>query len=315
MTETQADPFAGPIHRAQFALSETIPLYVHLVKGSNYAVWIDSGVKSMFPLLQETMAAGGVSPSQLKFVLHTHSHHDHIGCNAQLKALTGCLLAADPFYKAWHADFERHYQEFARPFPHLIADTPALREEVLSVLDAPVPLDLWIGEGVRFDLGGGVSLQAFSLPGHMLAELGWFEASTRTLILGDAITGLDWPLFHSHLTVDGYRRTIQRIRSLLVELDIAHVLMAHFAPMTAAEMRVVLGQADRYLAEIEATMLGILGAESAVSLETLWVQTCTEMDRSIEFRALNMVAAHVQDLLERGVIEQVGVERYAYKGG
>jgi hypothetical protein len=75
--------------------------------------------------------------------------------------------------------------------------------EVLGILDAPCTLDVLTGEGVQFNLGGDVSLHAFSLPGHMLAELGWFESSTRTLILGDAITGLDWPLFHSHLTVQG----------------------------------------------------------------------------------------------------------------
>jgi glyoxylase-like metal-dependent hydrolase (beta-lactamase superfamily II) len=308
-------PFtAGPIYRTSVFIGETIPLHVHLVKGSEFAVWIDTGVSSMFPQLQETMAAAGVTPEQLKLVLHTHSHHDHIGCNAQIKAYTGCLVGAHPFYAAWHADFERHYQEFARPFPHLVPDTEALREEVLGILDTPCPLDLWVGEGVRANLGGGVSLQAFSLPGHLLAELGWFEASTHTLILGDAITGLDWPLFHSHLSVPAYHSTIARIRLLLVELDVAHVLMAHFAPMRPAEMLVLLEQAEHYLAEIEATMLAVFEAEPSVSLETLWVKTCTRMRRNVEFRGLNMVAAHVQDLLERGMIEQVDIERYALKG-
>ncbi len=50
---------------------------------------------------------------------------------------------------------------------------------------------LFIDEGVQFNLGGDVSLRAYQLPGHMMAELGWRESSTRTLILGDAITGLD----------------------------------------------------------------------------------------------------------------------------
>ena len=110
------------------------------------------------------MAAAGVPPSHLKFVLHTHSHHDHIGCNAQLREHTGCLVAAHPYYAAWHADFERHYQEFARPFPHLIPDTPALREEVLGVLDAPCPLDLWIDEGIGSTWAAGSACRPSACP-------------------------------------------------------------------------------------------------------------------------------------------------------
>src|SRR5687767_11583091 len=115
--------FNGPIYEASIPLTPTAPLNVYLVKGGDYAVWIDSGIKSMFPLFVETMERAGVKPGDLKFVLHTHSHHDHMGGSGQLKAYTGCLIAAHPYYAAWHADFERHYHEFARPFPHLMPDT------------------------------------------------------------------------------------------------------------------------------------------------------------------------------------------------
>ena len=120
-----------------------------------------------------------------------NSHHDHIGCNAQMQDATGCLIAAPAAYAAWHVDFERHYQEFARPVPDLIPDMPALRDEVLSVLDAPRPVDIYLEEGVTFDLGDAV-LEAISLPGHMREEFGWLDRTSGVLILGDAITGLDW---------------------------------------------------------------------------------------------------------------------------
>ena len=48
--------FTGPIYRAQTQLSDVIPLAVHLVKGPDYAVWIDSGTRQMYPQLLETMA-------------------------------------------------------------------------------------------------------------------------------------------------------------------------------------------------------------------------------------------------------------------
>jgi hydroxyacylglutathione hydrolase len=301
-------PLPNPIHQVRIALTETIPLYVYLVKGRSYAVWIDSGVKAMFPALEETMARADAG--DVRFILHTHSHHDHIGCNAQLKQKTGCLIAAHPLYAAWHADFERHYQEFARPLPHLIADTPELREEVLSILDEPCPLDIHLEEGVTFNLGGEVSLRAISFPGHLLAEFGWLEASTRTLILGDAITGLDWPIFHSHLSVRGYRDSLAKLKMVISQFGVERVLFAHFPPMSPEETAALIERAEIYIDEIEATVLRILAGQDTVTLEELWVKTCARMKRVQEFRALNMVFAHVQDLLEREIIREVAEETY-----
>jgi len=305
--------FNGPIYQAKTNLSDVIPLHVYLVKGANYAVWIDSGVKAMFPQLVETMQKAGVRDSDLRFILHTHSHHDHMGSNGQLVAKTGCLIAAPAHYAAWHSDFERHYQEFARPFPHLVPDTPALRDEVLGILDNPHPLDVFIDEGAQFNLGGGISLRAYSFPGHMLAEFGWFEESTHTLILGDAVTGLDWPLFHSHLTVQGYRDSLDKIARLVNELQAEWVLFAHFPPMRPPEVEALLDKARVYIDSIESTMIRIAASQAAVTLEQLWTETCARMERLQEFRSLNMVAAHVQDLMERGIIYETAKETYALR--
>jgi glyoxylase-like metal-dependent hydrolase (beta-lactamase superfamily II) len=264
----------------------------------------------MFPLLEETMTGAGVDPGELRFILHTHSHHDHMGCNAQLKEVTGCLIAAHPLYAAWHAEFERHYQEFARSFPRLVPDTPELREEVLSILDEPRPLDLFIDEGVQFNLGDGVSLRAIAFPGHFLAEFGWFEASTNTLILGDAVTGVDWPLFHSHLSVQGYRDTLEKIDRVITQLGVEQILFAHFPPMRPDEVDVLLGKAADLIDEIEATIIRILAGQQTGSLETLWAETCRRLGRTQEFRALNMVYAHVLDLQARGLIREVDRETY-----
>jgi hydroxyacylglutathione hydrolase len=307
MDVTQAT--GGRIYAVNTQLTPAITLNVYMVKGDNYSVWIDSGTAQMFPQFMETMQKAGVANNALRFILHTHAHHDHIGSNGQLADTTGCLVAAHPMYAAWHADFEVQYQELARPFPDLMPDTPELRAEVLGILDHPHPIDLFIQEGVQFNLGGA-SLRAYLLPGHMLVEFGWFEQSTKTLILGDAITGLDWPIFHSHLTVSGYRNTLNRITHLLSELDVQLVLFAHFPPMTPAEVHPLIDLARAYIDEIETTILGIL-AEGPASLEQLWRGTCARMDRQVEFRSLNMVKAHMDDLVERGLARSVGVEQYS----
>jgi len=305
--------FNGPIYQARIMLAEWAPLNVYLVKGTQYAVWIDSGVKSMFPLLVETMHRAGVSNSQLRFILHTHSHHDHIGCNAQIKDKTGCLIAAHPYYARWHADYEFHYHDFARPFPHLMPDTPELRAEVLDILDEARPLDLFVDEGAQFNLGGGVSLRAYSLPGHLMAELGWFEESTHTLILGDAITMLEGPQFHSHLTVQGYRDSLDKIKRLIGELNVELVVCAHFPPMRPPTVEQLIRDAHTYIDSVETMLIRLVASQPAVTLKQLWADTCARAERRLEFRSLNMIAAHIQDLMQRGIIREVDRETYSLR--
>jgi len=301
----------APVYRASTMLTEATPLHVHLVKGERYSVWIDSGVRSMFPALLATMAVADVAHASVRFVLHTHSHHDHIGCNGQLRRSTGCLIAADPTYAHWHADFEAHYQEFARPFPSLVPDTDDLRDEVLSVLDEPVPVDIELKEGVAFDLGGETRLHAIALPGHMLAEYGWWESGSNVLILGDAVTGLDWPIFHSHLDVAAYRATLDKLQQVLVEKRIRRVALAHFPAMEPPDFAALLDDARTYIDAIETTILDVLAGASTVSLATLWRETCRRHARAQDFRALNMVNAHLVDLEERGIVVSQGDHHYA----
>jgi len=302
----------GTIYRVSLMLTPLIPLHVHLVRGERYAVWIDSGVKAMFPQLMVALQAANVAPEKVRFILHTHSHHDHIGCNAQMQDATGCLIAAPATYAAWHVDFERHYQEFARPVPDLIPDTPALRDEVLSVLDAPRPVDIYLEEGVTFDLGDAV-LEAISLPGHMREEFGWLDRTSGVLILGDAITGLDWPIFHGHLSVEGYRQSLAKLKRLLDAGEVQHMLFAHFPPMSPAQTRQLIADAERYIAQVEATIIRVLAGEPAVTLEAIWTQTCARMGRQREFRALGTVLAHLQDLQARGLVEELDDGRYALR--
>lgn len=301
--------FPDFIYPVRWTLNFGIPLNVHLIRGSDYAVYIDSGINALFDQLLSALEQAQVPHDRLRFILHTHSHHDHIGCDRRLKERTGCLIAVHPLYAAWHTDFERHYQEFARSFPELIPDTPELRAEVLGILDGEHKVDLLIDEGITFDLGG-VQLVALAFPGHMKAELGWLEPGSRTLILGDAITGLDWPIFHSHLSVRSYRTTLQKIRGLVADGQVERVLFAHFPPMVASDVVSLIEQAERYLEAIEITLIRILAEHETATLGELWRELCARMGRHQEFRALNTVHAHIEDLMEREVIREV--EHWVY---
>jgi glyoxylase-like metal-dependent hydrolase (beta-lactamase superfamily II) len=292
------------IWEASVDLKPEIPLNVYLVRGERFAVWVDSGTKKMFPQLQATMEEAEVSPSYLRFVLHTHPHAHHIGCDGQMARYTGCLIAAQSRYAHWHTDFERHYQEYARAFPDLIPDTEALREKVLAALDEEHPVDLHINETVQFDLGR-VFLSGYRFSGHMQSELAWFERHTRTFIFGDVLTMGHAPIIHGHVDVGGYRRTLERIDELLDELDVERVIFSHFKPKTPAETRELLEENAAFLDRLDTIVLNLIKGHGEIDLATLWEKVTDILGRRRDFRSLNAVDAHVRQYIEEGLVREI----------
>lgn len=297
-------PINELIWEASIELGGGIPLNVHLVKGERFAVWIDSGVKTMFPLLKATMEAAGAPPEKLRFVLHSHPHAHHIGSDGQLQRYTGCLIAAQSRYAHWHTDFERHFREYAGAFPDLIPETPALRASVFDALDEEHPVDLHINETVQFDLGRAF-LSGYRFSGHMNSELAWFERHTRTFIFGDAITLVDNPIMHSHLDVAGYRHSLDRIEELLDELDVGQVLYAHHAPMTPFETRRLLDRVRTYLDRLDTIVLNLITGHGEIGLKDLWEKVTATMERQQDLRSLTTVNAHVQYLMREGKVKEI----------
>ena len=77
-------------------LSEEVPLYLRLVVGTQGSALVDGGLPLSLPAIECLMAAAGVQDGDLRFLLNTHGHHDHIGTFAALRERTGARVVADP---------------------------------------------------------------------------------------------------------------------------------------------------------------------------------------------------------------------------
>jgi glyoxylase-like metal-dependent hydrolase (beta-lactamase superfamily II) len=215
----------------------------------------------------------------LRLVVQTHSHNDHIACNVALKKQTGCLIAGHKHYAHWHSDLERHFQEWSRPIPELMPDSPDVRAYFNSLFDAPHHIDIFVDEGTVFDLGGGVTLTGYSVPGHMLNDIAWFESSTRTLLLGDGITATEWPHFHMHLTVSGYRNTIPKVQRLVRELKVENVFLTHFGVIKPSDLFMLCEKSTAFLDKMDRSLLQVLSSKDFVSLEEIWKTVATKMNK------------------------------------
>ncbi len=298
------------IFETSIKLTETIPLNVYLVKGEKELFLIDSGIKSMHRDLMDSITKVG---GKLKAIMHTHSHHDHIGGNAQLIEETGCQIIAPQTHAHWHYDWDAHYSEFARTFPDIFADTAELREEVFSIMDAPHQVDHFCKEGDVYASENGVTLACWMFSGHLLEEAGWYESKTQTLILGDVVTLLDAPFIHGHLTVQGYRDSLLKLEKFLDKKPVQQILMAHFSPMSPVEFKALIERATQYLDTIERTIINQL-KKAPLDLKTLWQQTCDALGKAREFRSLSTVNAHIKDLQAKKKVSINFEQKIEYHG-
>lgn len=255
------------------------------------------------------MTAAGVPEHGLRFLLNTHGHHDHIGAFAELRARTGARVVADPAAVRWIEDLDVNLREFALHRPDIIADSPELRAELAPTFGRPCPVDVTITDGGSVRLGGPVVLEAVRLPGHVVGELGWLERSSRTLLLGDIVTGTSWSFFHGHLLPLQLRRSLHRLRALTLDEGVQLVCLAHYASRRAAEFLDLLTEVERYLDQVTDTVEGALCA-TPLSLTEVWRHTCAQMGRIEEFRGLAMVQAHLSDAVAAGRARCVGPDLY-----
>lgn len=290
-------------------LSEEVPLYLHLVVGPSGAALVDGGLPSSLPAIERLMAAAGVQDRDLHFLLNTHGHHDHIGTFAELRTRTNARVVADPAAVRWIEDLEANLREFALHRPDIVADTPELRAELAPTFGTPCPVDVTITEGGAVRLGGGIVLEALQLPGHVVGELGWLERSSRTLLLGDVVTGTSWSFFHGHLLPTQLRRSLHRLRALTLDQGVQLVCLAHYASRTGDEFLDLLAEVERYLDQVTETVEGALSTTPR-SLTEVWRRTCAAMGRVEEFRGLAMVAAHVREAVASGRARCVGPDLY-----
>ncbi|HEY2042025.1 MAG TPA: MBL fold metallo-hydrolase [Jatrophihabitans sp.] len=294
-------------------LSDEVPLYLHLVVGPQGAALVDGGLPSSLSAVERLMSAAGVPQRDLRFLLNTHAHHDHIGTFAALRERSGAQVVAAAEAVRWIEDLEVNLREFALHRPDIIADAPELRAELAPTYGQPCPVDVVMTDGGAVRLGSGVVLEAFELPGHVVGELGWLERSSGTLLLGDVVIGTSWSFFHGHLLPSQLRRSLHRLRAVTQDEGVQRVCMAHYASRSAEDFLDLLGAVEQYLDLVTATVEGLLD-DRPRSLTEVWQRTCSTMGRAQEFRGLAMVQAHLREAVAAGRAQCVGPDLYVAIG-
>jgi len=177
-----------------------------LITGSAGDILIDGGPEAAAPLIARNIQRLGFNLRDVKILLHSHEHFDHVGGIARLQQLTGAQLyasaAAAKVLESGIAGAGDPQQGIGKPFP-------------------PARVDRIVGDGEQVRLGN-VVLTAVATPGHTPGALTWHWGSCdggvcRQIVYADSLTpvsGKDYRFSDHPQYVAAYRASIAKIAAL-----------------------------------------------------------------------------------------------------
>jgi metallo-beta-lactamase class B len=181
---------------------------VLLIRGDAGAVIIDAGVPGALPALQRSLGRLDVAPGEIKLILTSHAHYDHVGALAALQEWTGARVLASADSAALLAAGGRGDLHFGDEltFP-------------------PVRVDDTLADGEEVRLGT-LRLQLHLTPGHTPGSSTWAWTEhdgprAIDMVYADSLTAPGYRLLdHPRLPglVDTYRASFARLRSLPCDL-------------------------------------------------------------------------------------------------
>lgn len=206
---------------------------VYLLEDDDGFTIIDSGLGLAARRVLRQLAGSGRSPSDVKRILITHGHTDHVGGLAALKEATGAQVIVSAY--------ERVYIEGKKPIVGPKRDqVPPLARMMVSKPQTlpPVLVDRVVTDGdVLTEVLGG--LHVVSTPGHTPGHLAFWQPQMRILFCGDVVMNmirLRLPFAAYTPDMKQNKRSIKRI----VDLDPEIICFGHGPPFktnAAARLR------------------------------------------------------------------------------
>lgn len=276
---------------------------VFFVRGTDRIGLIDSGLYGGLPALKQAFEELGIARSDLDFLLLTHEHMDHVGNNGWLKAETGCKILGHHARADRVADNMLNARTIVHAFPE--GEQFDLNTEYLDWMGPTEgPIEEFIKDGDVIDLGGGVALEVVEVPGHSMCEVGFFELSTKTLVLADPLLPPFNPVLYLYEDPNVMRATFDKIEKFLIERDVQSVLLAHDDVKTVVETQKLVDDCRRRVDKVEASMITHMKANPGISFSELRDKCCDDQNMVREWRALVSIDASLKDFVAKGLAEK-----------
>lgn len=209
--------------------------------GESIAV-VDTGLPSaareeIFPLVRDL----GRPLEDIRLVVNTHCHDDHIGSNREIQETCGAKIAAHKKEIPWIEDLALQQRDLWGIFPEY---HPLDASEGKSELNSRV--DIALADGQRIFLGDRL-FEVLHFPGHSPGSICLYDEVNSVLLSGDSIQGhgsVDAGMAMV-LDLDGYAESVRRLAGRRIRcLVMDHPYRPHTQGAVLDE-----GEARNFLAE------------------------------------------------------------------
>lgn len=270
-----------------------VDVYTFIIVQNHSAVIIDTGLKETFHKIKKALEKLNISPESIRAIINTHSHHDHIGCNGELKAYARCPVIAHQYAVPWIENHEKQFQEFLCHFPNEILPDDETRKFFFQNLGRQAKVDQTFLNTFQFDLEGRL-LRLYHAPGHSQDSAVIHDLKSNSLITGDALMGNGvGNTIPQYDDLKAYQNTI----SMVEKLNPSQILTAHFQPISGQECYNFIKTCQNAVVEIEQEIHEIIHMkQQPKNLLTIAKKLCQNLEKDMIVQSLYTVQAHLESI-------------------
>jgi glyoxylase-like metal-dependent hydrolase (beta-lactamase superfamily II) len=197
---------------------KSVLVWSYLLYDEREVVAIDSGLGPHGGWIKQWFKRTKRSPKDLKGILLTHGHVDHVGCAASLQKWSGAPIFLHP------ADSDLALGRYAGPWS----------SKRLEMIERSSNLMFWIRrlrvtdelrDGQQLPMAGG--LRVIHLPGHTSGQVGFYSEREKILFAADSVLSRGSNVFFPHRIFNEDDRLARRSVFKLADLDADWVYPAH----------------------------------------------------------------------------------------
>lgn len=203
---------------------------VYLIKDPDGLTLIDASVAGMEGKILAQVEELGHKASDVKRILITHAHPDHVGSLPKLKELTGAQVIVSAI--------DTPVTEGKMP---IVRRPSGLRPPNISVKGTPV--DRQVSDGDTIDALGG--LQVVGTPGHSPGHVTFWQPEKRIAFIGDVLfhlMGITLPLALLTVDMDEDKRSVRKLANLSPDI----ICFGHGDPVTQNTTQILKDLATKY---------------------------------------------------------------------
>ncbi len=219
------------------AEGKILPRFVNsFIVIGDFIVLIDSGVKDSHQKIFDYLKQIGKNPCDIKYLILSHAHPDHIGSAAEIKRQSGCTILAHPNEKRWFENLNEQIND--RPVPGF-----------LRLANESVRIDGLALHGDELFISENCMIEIIHTPGHYPGHLSMQIWGEDVLFTGDAIPlKNDLPNYHN------YQNLIDSLELINKTKGYSTLVSSWADPMNCEKAEIFISEAREYLISINDTV-------------------------------------------------------------